>query len=124
MRPHKKLLWIFLCTIFLACGDDEDYTPPEEEDEEEVDERCNEIMSTLSENVIPIINTNCAISGCHVSGGQFPNLTVKENIISNASTIRNHTESGFMPAAESGLTLTASQKDDIFCWVQGGALDN
>ncbi|GAB3663053.1 hypothetical protein GCM10028791_38390 [Echinicola sediminis] len=87
-------------------------------------DRCEDNMATLSGEVSTIIENNCAISGCHVAGTGRLNLTVKANIIQNATQIRSYTESGFMPAASSGLTLTQRQKNDIFCWVADGAKDN
>ncbi len=85
---------------------------------------CEEITATLSDDVLPIINQNCAISGCHVAGTGRINLSVKDNIIQNATQIRDFTQSGFMPEAGSGLTLNDEQKLAIFCWVESGAEDN
>ena len=30
---------------------------------------------SFSKNLVPLFTANCALSGCHVSGGQTPNLT-------------------------------------------------
>ncbi|MEX0882222.1 MAG: 2-polyprenyl-6-methoxyphenol hydroxylase [Cyclobacteriaceae bacterium] len=95
-----------------------------EEDLLPEDERCGEQSASLSDDVIPIINQNCAVSGCHVSGSQRVNLSVKENILQYANQIRNFTQSGFMPFQGSGISLSDSEKETIFCWVENGALDN
>lgn len=125
MKNYKYLFWIISFGIVISCssGDEEDRLPDENPDHGST-ERCDEVVSTLSANVLPIINNNCAISGCHISGGQFPDFTNRDNIISNATLIRTQTESGAMPASESGLTLTTQQKDAIFCWVASGATNN
>ena len=79
------------------------------------------IEVSLTNDIIPIINADCAISGCHVAGGQFPNLTVKANIISSASRTRSETQSGEMPR---GRTLSLAEKNLIKNWVDQGAKDN
>lgn len=124
MKKLAFCLALFLTGLILSCGSSEDQdpgpgtTPPNQQG------RCDNITSTLSNHVLSIINTNCAISGCHVSGAQAPDLSIRDNIISNAQAIRVQTESGNMPKSGSGLTLTPQEKDLIFCWVASGALNN
>ena len=102
----------------LACNSEN------EEDMIPDDDVCMDNTATLSGAVSTIISTNCAVPGCHVSGTGRANLTVKENIIQHASQIRTFTQNGIMPPPSSGRTLTAQQKQDIFCWVENGAQDN
>lgn len=120
MKRFKYWLALGAVALMFSCGseDEDDITPKPSED------RCEDNNATLSGSVGTIISTNCAISGCHVSGTDRVDLTVKANIIQNATLIRTYTESGFMPEASSGRTLTQAQKDDIFCWVENGAQDN
>src|SRR5690554_2741162 len=107
-----------LLSVLLSCNseNEEDLTPD--------DDVCMDNTATLSGSVSSIINTNCAVPGCHVSGTGRANFTVKENIIANASTIQNFTQNGIMPPPESGRALNDLQKQNIFCWVENGALDN
>lgn len=76
---------------------------------------------SLTNDIVPIMNSDCAIPFCHVAGEQFPNLSVKANIISNASSIKSRTQSGNMPR---GGTLSLAQKNLIKNWVDQGKLDN
>jgi SprB repeat len=70
-----------------------------------------------------IIDTNCAVSGCHVSGGAAPgSFTSMANIQSSASEIKSRTQSGNMP--KNGTKLPQAQLDAIACWVDDGALNN
>ncbi|MCX8489943.1 MAG: 2-polyprenyl-6-methoxyphenol hydroxylase, partial [Cyclobacteriaceae bacterium] len=69
----------------------------------------------------PIIDTNCAISGCHVSGGIRTDLSQLSVIQSSASSIKTRTGNKSMPI---GRTLTQAQIDQIACWVDDGALNN
>jgi hypothetical protein len=76
---------------------------------------------SFSASVAGIIQSNCAISGCHVSGSQPPNLSTLTNIQSNAARIKSRTGNRSMPL---GRTLTQSQINAIACWVDDGALNN
>ncbi|MEJ7645712.1 MAG: hypothetical protein WKF87_14050 [Chryseolinea sp.] len=75
----------------------------------------------FSASVSTIIQTNCAISGCHVAGQQSPNLSSFANIQSNAAGIKSRTASRSMPQ---GGTLTQAQINTIACWVDDGAQNN
>lgn len=77
---------------------------------------------SFSNDIKPIIASNCAVSGCH-NGSQSPNFAIDANIIENASRIKSRTGSGTMPPA-SRPDLTADEIEAIACWVDGGALDN
>lgn len=70
-----------------------------------------------------IIDTNCAVSGCHVSGGSAPSsFTSFSTIQASASQIKSLTQSGAMP--KNGSKLSQTQLDAIACWVDDGALNN
>ncbi|MFT4736795.1 MAG: hypothetical protein ACJAZM_002552 [Cyclobacteriaceae bacterium] len=75
---------------------------------------------TLTDDVQPIINNNCAVSGCH-NGTQSPNLSSMSGIVGSASRIRVRTTAGTMPPTGS---LAQSQVDAITCWVEDGAQNN
>ncbi len=81
-----------------------------------------EVLSgvTYSGAVQNIVETNCAISGCH-NGSQAPDLRTLTQIQSSATRIKIRTSDGSMPR---GRTLTQTQIDQIACWVDDGALDN
>jgi len=80
--------------------------------------------TSLANDVVPMIQTNCAISGCHVSGAQSPNFSDKANIINSAQRILARTSQRTMPPIASGKTLTDQQIELIRCWVDAGAKDN
>ncbi|HEY9049279.1 MAG TPA: SprB repeat-containing protein [Ohtaekwangia sp.] len=77
---------------------------------------------TWSNDIKTIIDANCAVSGCHVSGGQSPNFTNFSNVQKNASLIKSRTGSRSMPP--DGRTITQDQINLISCWVTDGALQN
>lgn len=76
----------------------------------------------LSDDIVPIIDANCAVSGCH-DGSQSPLFTVSSNIQSNASRIKSLTGSGAMPPSGEP-DLTAQQIKLIACWADDVALSN
>ncbi|MEQ8686937.1 MAG: hypothetical protein RIE86_16670 [Imperialibacter sp.] len=75
---------------------------------------------SFSVSIKPIIETNCAISGCHDGTGNI-DYNNFDNIKLNPSDIKSRTQSGDMPR---NGTLTAAEIDMIACWVDDGALNN
>lgn len=69
-----------------------------------------------------IIETNCAISGCHVAGRDIPDFKDFSNVQENASTIKLRVNNGTMPPGN--RAITEQDKQLITCWVDDGALDN
>jgi hypothetical protein len=75
---------------------------------------------SFSASIAPIIEDNCAVSGCH-NGSQFPDFRVFKNVHDNAFEIKKLTADGTMP--QDG-TITQEQINRIACWVDDGAPDN
>ncbi len=66
----------------------------------------------------PIIETNCAVSGCH-NGSVAPNFTSVATIQDRAARIKARTSAKTMPPPSSGRTLTEAQIEQLACWVDG-----
>lgn len=81
------------------------------------------VLSGISyaSSVQPIITASCATTGCHVSGTGRVNLTIFNNVQSNAASIKSRVLSGNMPKDGS---LTDAEIQAIVCWVDDGALNN
>ena len=77
---------------------------------------------SLETDIMPIINDNCAISGCH-GNSQSPILDSKSAVIAAATRINARTSAQTMPPA-SRPDLTQQEIDLISCWVEDGAQDN
>lgn len=75
---------------------------------------------SYSNTISGIIETKCAISGCH-NGSQAPDFRSFTNIKGNASQIKTLTGNGTMPQEGS---LTQEQIAQIACWVDDGAPQN
>lgn len=76
---------------------------------------------SFSGEVKNIIDTNCAISGCHVSGTGRPDFTSLTVIQTNALNIKTKTGNKSMPKNGS---LTNQEIELIACWVDDGAKNN
>ena len=84
---------------------------------------CSSHSASFGAEVQPIIQSNCATSGCHDAasvnkGGPLTNYTLIKN---KASVIRSQVTRKVMPQ---GSSLSASQIQLINCWVSNGALNN
>lgn len=86
-------------------------------------EACREAVSFAAE-IEPLIQANCALSGCHATGGVFPELSTFEKIKASAADVKQVTQSLQMPPPSSGKSLNQQQIDLIACWVGQGALNN
>ncbi len=111
-RHFTSLCCIALVLTFSSCYyDSEEYLYG-------VEECATEI--SYSADVAPIIQQNCAVSGCHADI-QSPILNTVADIQNNATNIVVRVENGTMPPIG---PLTEEQVQKISCWVEQGALDN
>jgi len=88
------------------------------------EQTCPPGGTSFSQTIHPIINSNCAISGCHVNGQQLPTLENYTQISSTAAKIKARTSNGTMPPSNSGKSLSPEEIDAIACWVDAGAPEN
>ena len=87
-------------------------------------ELCDEKTKNITyENKIKsIVNTNCAYSGCHVSGGIPPNLSDLEKVQKASLKIKQEINDGTMPPKFSNKTLSSQERTEILCWIENGML--
>lgn len=79
---------------------------------------------SFANEVKAIIDTNCAVSGCHNgANGESRNYSVFQTLKNSASSVKERTANKSMPPA--GKTaLTANEIAKIACWVEDGAANN
>lgn len=114
---YIKAFWGILIILYSACTYDnaeELYGKPE----------CTPESVSFSNDIMPLISANCAISGCHIGGQQLPTLENYDQITQNAQAIKTNTGNGTMPPAGSGKSLTLEQINLIACWVDSGSPNN
>lgn len=75
-------------------------------------------------DIMPIISSNCAVSGCHNgSNSSIPNWSVLSNVQASAGNIQSRTTARTMPPAGRSQ-LSDSDIALIACWVEDGAKNN
>lgn len=107
----KQALIILFAALLISCGKEDDNPQFS----------CGEEVS-LERDIMPIINTYCAVSGCHLDE-KNPILTTKLAVQTNAANIRREVAGLFMPPT-SATPLEADDIQKIKCWVDDGAEDN
>lgn len=87
----------------------------------EVTSEVKVLAGISSTDIQNIIETNCAVSGCH-AGNVSPDLRSLDNIRNKADQIQIRTANKTMPPPSSSFSLTDTEIAAINCWVEDGAL--
>lgn len=78
---------------------------------------------TYQSHIKEIIDANCAVSGCHVTGGSAPmSLETFDVAQDRAGSIKTAVLNNVMP--KNGPPLSQDLKNKIACWVDDGAPEN
>lgn len=112
----KYSLFILLACLFSALS------ACEWENEETLfaeEKACAEEV-LFSTHIGPLVQTNCAVSGCHIAGGVSPELSSYENVKAVAADVKRQTQSGNMPPPSSNKSLSQEEIKQIACWLEQG----
>jgi hypothetical protein len=126
MKKNILIVFTVLCTV-ISCskgsdGGNNNNTTNNNNNNNNNNTTCTGTKS-FANDVSPIIQSVCAVSGCHNSSstnGPGP-LTTYQQISAAKTNIRSAVSSGLMP--KNG-TLSADQKNAIICWIDQGANNN
>ncbi|NNF37009.1 MAG: hypothetical protein HKN68_23095 [Saprospiraceae bacterium] len=118
MKKFYFLLALFLLVGVYACGDDMN---EEEEEMMEEEDACEGTSFTYTANVKSIVDSSCALSGCHDGGSTPPNFTTYDGIKAFATGAASRTAARNMPPAASGISLSDAEIKTIMCWAENGA---
>jgi hypothetical protein len=122
MQP-KRFIFLFgicLCLLAVACSKSSSNTSGGGGSPSS----CDGVNAKFAANVLPLIQTKCAInSGCHAAGASNIGgvLTTHAQISAKAGAIKSTVNAGTMPQTGS---LTSGEKAILSCWVDAGALNN
>lgn len=112
----KKITFSLLATtiLFAAC-----------KKENLVTYDCTGLTPTYTTTIKPILDANCAISGCHNASSQADgiNLSTYSGALSaNSSEILGCIEhaSGYTAMPQGAAKLSTASRQAIYCWVQNG----
>lgn len=106
--------------VIIACTKDKTLVP------EPIDSECPNVIS-FANDVKPIIDINCATSGCHdASGAGGYDLSTYSSVAANGEVILNviNHDTGFSPMPQGAEKLPDSVILKVKCWVKQGKLDN
>lgn len=118
----KKYFYLSLCFFALsifACSDD--MNNEEEEEQEMMEDLCEGTSYTYEADIKSIVDSNCAISGCHNGSGSIPDFSTYDELFDNRLAVKSRTGAKTMPPASSDKILTDAQIQMIACWVDDGA---
>lgn len=110
------MLLLFFSAISACYYDNEEILYGKEVD-------CSQVTAKFAADVLPIIQSKCAYSGCHDAGAAGGlNLTSYNLIFQNASRIRTAVVvTKTMPKSGS---ITPAELARLKCWLDSGAPDN
>ena len=94
----------------------------EKDSDEDVGEYACAAEVSLSDDIMPIIESDCSTSLCHLDG-TIPLLNSKEAVLENIDEVWNQINTFQMPPA-SRTPLESKKIDLIKCWVNEGKKDN
>ena len=112
MNPIKTLFVVLLFTSSCASNDSSESIS------------CGTVEISFAADVMPIVTASCATdSDCHAAGSkEGPGaLTTYSQVHAARTDIASTVSSGSMPKDAS---LTATERNNIVCWIRNGALDN
>lgn len=121
----KRALTIISAILILSQGCYYDNEEELYEFQDQVNEaNCDDVDMSFANDIMPIIEGNCSITGCHVTGGNGILLedynTVKVRV-DNGSFLNVVVDAQTMPPSG---PLEQCQMDQIESWITAGALNN
>jgi hypothetical protein len=113
-QPATAVLSFIFVLILNACVSDQTL---------QVAEFCSSLTYSYAADIRPIIDSSCAVAGCHVNGGDgegdfttYEGLTAK---IASGIFQDRVFNIGDMPDTSTGITpLTEVQINQLKCWIQ------
>ncbi|MBT1686993.1 hypothetical protein [Dawidia soli] len=109
--------WVLLLAVTQACV----YHNQDEPAPAGVD--CTTADVDYTQNIVPVINTKCAFTGCHDGASGIPDWKVLSNLQEHAAEVQRRTQ---LPATDPDHmprtgSLTESEKNALYCWIENGA---
>ena len=116
MKKIRIISILIVMITFSACSNDS---------EEEILGRndCKEEV-LYTKTIKPLMKTNCAVKGCHVSGGEDPDLSSYDKVLDNLKEIEEQVTAKEMPPKDSGIKFSDEEMEALLCWIHQGGLNN
>ena len=84
---------------------------------------CSRPVSFASQ-IAPLVNTHCAISGCHVSGSPTGNFSMYDELKVRAENGKLRLFISELRTMPPDGSITEEQRELINCWIEQGAEQN
>lgn len=88
---------------------------------------CNGTVPTYTNEIAPILNTNCALSGCHNASSAKEGINLSDYASASSQFKNNpdnltsvHHGSGVKPMPDGRPQLAADLINKLDCWVKNG----
>jgi hypothetical protein len=83
---------------------------------------CDLSNVTYSGAVAPLMATDCAVPGCHVSGGTSPDLSTYAGVSANSTAVKQRavTDKNMPPSGP----LSSCDQQKLQAWIDAGAPNN
>ncbi|HRH64402.1 MAG TPA: hypothetical protein PLI68_13860 [Bacteroidia bacterium] len=117
LLQNRSIVLLLLITFFSAC-----YYDVESELYPATTSTCDTATPTYSATIQPLIAASCAITGCHTSGAQSPDLSSYANLKASIERVkvRAITEKSMPPSGP----LSSCSLESIDKWITSGAINN
>lgn len=79
---------------------------------------CDTTGISYSKGISTILNGTCAVSGCHVAGGQIPDLSDYSKV--QANSVRVKVRAVDLKTMPPGITLSDCNIKKLDTWIQKG----
>lgn len=112
------IIGILVAGLLLSCTKDKFEVPTEQVG------FCDSLQVNFVDHIQPIINQNCAFSGCHGSGSQRGDYTSFEGVKIDADNGKINNRVLVIKDMPPGNPLSTEDLEIISCWLEDGAPEN
>jgi len=124
---NKKIKFIVFAAIIsltFSCSDDEEPAV-----NMMMEENCDNANVSYQNDIVPILNAACALSGCHVESFNAGDFTLygplKDRVDSGRLNSRVVVSQNMPPSNSSGPKSLSDEEIKLFeCWIEAGGPDN
>lgn len=117
-----SFLCILLALFFYSCHNDKGLLPPVPLPAPGSSNACDSVKYSV--DVVPVINAQCATSGCHDAGNPNGDYTTYAGVKAKVDNGSFNNRVFILKDMPQGTTLSAADYNKLKCWYDKGALNN
>lgn len=81
------------------------------------------VAASYKNDIQPLMTSNCATPGCHVSGAQTPDLSSYTGVFGSRAIVKDRANNAANPMPSSGL-MSVANRNLLNSWIDAGAPNN